>query len=95
MQNTLTSMRTEIKIQNKVSINEELNKISMPTYITSIIKDNLRLADNGCNIITLDILKNTLPKEMKIKRQSINLLIKNLIVIFLKNISYSYLGIKI
>jgi len=49
MQNTLTSMRTEIKIQNKVSINEEFDKISMPSFITSFIRDNLRLAKNGCN----------------------------------------------
>jgi len=95
LQNTLNSIKFEMKVQHQFTSQESYNIVSTQKFIEKIIKQNLNLATNGNNEIKLDIPKNQVNNRFSIKRESVELIVNNLINLNLKNIKNSILGIKI
>lgn len=95
LQNTLNSIKFEMKVQHQFTSQESYNIVSTQKFIEKIIKQNLNLATNGKNEIKLDIPKNQVNNRFSIKRESVELIVNNLINLNLKNIKNSILGIKI
>jgi hypothetical protein len=95
LQNTLNSIKYEMKAQHQFTSYESYNIVSTQKFIEKIIKQNLNLATNGNNEIKLDIPKNQVNNRFSIKRESVELIVNNLINLNLKNIKNSILGIKI
>jgi len=58
--------------------------------MNNLIKQNIKLASNGGNKILLNIPSNSILKRFKIKRQSVELIITNLLRL---NIKYMINGI--
>jgi len=95
LQNTLNSIKYEMKLQHQFTTYESYNIVTTQKFIEKIIKQNLNLATNGKNEIKLDIPKNQVNNRFSIKRESVELIVNNLINLNLKNIKNSILGIKI
>jgi len=55
LQNTLNSIKYEMKVQRNISHNESLKVISTNRFLNKIIKQNIKLASNGDNKIRLII----------------------------------------
>ena len=84
-----------MKLQHQFTTYESYNIVTTQKFIEKIIKQNLNLATNGNNEIKLDIPKNQVNNRFSIKRESVELIVNNLINLNLKNIKNSILGIKI
>ena len=92
IQNTLNSIRCEMKIRRKMINNEQLSIVSISNFISTIIKNNLALAKNGGNKIRLDILENSIFNKCKLKRMSVELLLMNILILNLKNMNNGIIG---
>lgn len=53
--------------------------------MSNVLKQNLKLASNGKNKLRLEIPENEVQTKFKIKRESVLLLLKNIISLNLKN----------
>ena len=95
IQNTLNSIRCEMKIRRKMINNEQLSIVSISNFISTIIKNNLALAKNGGNKIRLDILENSIFNKCKLKRMSVELLLMNILILNLKNMNNGIIGMSL
>ena len=84
-----------MKAQHQFTSYESYNIVSTQKFIEKIIKQNINLATNDNNEIKLDIPVNQVNNRFSIKRESVELIVNNLINLNLKNIKNSILGIKI
>jgi len=88
-------MVSKIKKLDLKQLNESNTVVSSQKFITKIIKQNLNLATNGNNELRLDIQKNQVHQKISIKRESVELLVNNILNLNLKNIKNGIVGIKI
>lgn len=95
LQSTINSVRFEMKLNREMTLNEQFSLISIPNIIKTIIKNNLKLARHGRNKIRLDIPENSILKICKLKYQSFELVVMNILILNLKNMINGLIGIKL
>jgi len=63
--------------------------------MNNLIKQNIKLASNGGNKILLNIPSNSILNRLKIKRQSVELIITNILRLNIKYMFNGIIGVKL
>jgi len=63
--------------------------------MNNLIKQNIKLASNGGNKILLNIPSNSILKRFKIKRQSVEIIITNILRLNIKYMFNGIIGVKL